>query len=232
MLSKLPKLTPLTSLSPPTLFCEIVVVVLAVKNKYTEFMSSDNTDIKDEMKLIDAAKTSAEAFGRLYEMYFDKLYGYVFYMTGNHFKTEDVVSDTFEKALLNIHKYEHRGYTFGAWLFRIARNLVIDQSKKIQNNTSSLDGLQEIIEADNNTEDRAVLDIQKEQLKTLLKTLKEEQLECVVLRYIEGYSVRETCEITSRTEDSVKSLCKRALQNLKELVQSDTKINANSYMTN
>lgn len=190
-------------------------------------------DLKQEKELVEAAKTDMAAFGQLYENYFDKLYGYVFYMTQSHFKTEDVVSETFEKALLNIQRYEYRGYTFGAWLIRIARNIVIDKAKQPSSTKStSLDVLEEIIEADTNTEIQAVKYIQREQLKVLLRSLKDEQRECVVLRYIEGYSVKETCEITSRTEDSVKSLCKRALQTLKELAQSDTSFVTNSYIAN
>ena len=55
-----------------------------------------------------------------------------------------------------------------------------------------------------------------EKLKLMINNLKAEQREVVVLRYIDGYSISETAIITGRTEDSIKSACKRALIKLKE----------------
>lgn len=172
--------------------------------------------IEEEKKLVKLAKKDLRAFSELYNLYVKKIYSFVVYMTGNHTEAEDIVSETFEKAMLNIDKFEYRGYSFGAWLFKIAKNLVYDKSKGKKN--LSLEDIQEIIRDDTyKPEDIAEKRETSDQIHKLLFKLKDEQREVMILRYIEEYSIREVCQITGRSEDSVKSLAKRALSNLKQL---------------
>jgi len=76
-----------------------------------------------------AAAGDAEAFGVLYDRYMDAVYRYVFYRVRNEAEAEDVTSDVFMRALRAIPKYEPR-QAFLAWLYRIARNAVIDRSRR------------------------------------------------------------------------------------------------------
>ena len=53
-----------------------------------------------------------------------------------------------------------------------------------------------------------------------LGNLSEDQQEIVLLRYIQGFSIKETMRITGKTNDSIKSLSKRALAQLKKLLDT------------
>lgn len=182
---------------------------------------ADKLSLEEEKQLIEKAKSDPESFGKLYDMYFSKLYGYVAYMIGNGADAEDIVSETFEKALKHINRFEWRGYTFAAWLFRIARNLVYDRAKK--KSTVSFEDVSDFLGVSlDNVEKQVEQRIELEKLQKDLLDLKADLREVIVLRYIEQYSIKETCEITGRSVDSVKSICKRALAALREKKEMKT----------
>jgi len=172
-----------------------------------------NLSLEQEMALVENAKKDIGAFAKLYDLYFPKLYGFVVYLVGNHEDAEDIVSETFEKSLSNLQKYEHRGFRFGSWLYKIARNLVYDRSKA--KTSINLDSF-EMFATDENLDERINDQVEVEKLGKFVTELKAEQREVVVLRYVDGYSIKETSIITGRSEDSVKSACKRALLNIRK----------------
>ena len=81
-------------------------------------------DMLDEDQLIEQAKTNPEAFGKLYELYVEKIYNYVYYRIGNQQEAEDLTAKVFHRALNHIPNYNNKGVPFAAWLYRIAHNLV------------------------------------------------------------------------------------------------------------
>jgi RNA polymerase sigma-70 factor (ECF subfamily) len=71
----------------------------------------------------------AEAFGLLYDRYFDTVFRFVYFRVGNRQLAEDLTSDTFLRALKRIGSFTWQGRDLGAWLVTIARNLVADHFK-------------------------------------------------------------------------------------------------------
>ena len=63
-------------------------------------------NLEEEKRLVREAKTDPEAFGRLYDQYYSKIFGYVLKRTGNLEISKDIVSETFIKALKNINKFK------------------------------------------------------------------------------------------------------------------------------
>lgn len=87
-------------------------------------------DINAKNTLLQQLKEgSYYAFDKLYEEYFDLLYGFVFSLTRSRQTTAEVVQDTFIKVWLNKHKID-TDQSFKAWLYRIARNSLLDEVKK------------------------------------------------------------------------------------------------------
>ncbi len=82
-----------------------------------------------EQVIVQEAKKDLSAFKILYKEYFPRIYAYVLHMVGNVEITQDIVSQTFENAIKNIDKYEYKGYSFGAWLYAIARNCTMRKGK-------------------------------------------------------------------------------------------------------
>ena len=82
-----------------------------------------------EELLLELKAGSYKAFNVLYETYFDLLYGYIYGLIRSHAKTEEIVQDAFIKIWLN-RSMINVDYSFKAWLFRIAKNQLIDNLKK------------------------------------------------------------------------------------------------------
>ena len=78
-------------------------------------------------RLVAAAQAGdPEAFGRLFDHYHELVYRYIVSRVGRPSDAEDLTQLVFVKALEALPRYEQRGVPFGGWLFRLARNVVID----------------------------------------------------------------------------------------------------------
>jgi RNA polymerase sigma-70 factor (ECF subfamily) len=166
-----------------------------------------------------AQQGDAEAFGMVYDAYVDSIYRYLYYRVGSHALAEDLTSETFLRALRRIDSFTYRGKDFGAWLVTIARNLVTDhvKSSRFRLEVTTAD----MLDADRGDDgiEEAVLDrLDSAVLVDAIRALKAEQQECIVLRFLQGFSVAETAEVMKRSEGAVKQLQLRAVRALAKLV--------------
>jgi RNA polymerase sigma-70 factor (ECF subfamily) len=171
--------------------------------------------------LVDLAKGGdAEAFGYLYDHYASTVYRFVYYrVSGSRPLAEDLTSETFFRALRSLSTYRWQGKDFGAWLITIARNLVTDHFKSSR---TRLEALSEDLTAHagvtEGPEDEVISGLTNEVLIEALGTLAAEQQECLVLRFLNGYSIAETAAALGRSEGAVKQLQLRAIRNLSKLL--------------
>lgn len=153
----------------------------------------------------------------LYDIYFDDIFRYVAFRINSREDAEDIVSQTFEKAMRSIASFEWQGYRFGTWLYKIAHNLIIDTYKKNKPNVS-LESIYELNDDTENIEDLVKREIDSERLIKAIDGLAEDQKEIIYLRYIKQLTLQETIEITGKTLDSIKSLSKRALKKIRSII--------------
>jgi RNA polymerase sigma-70 factor (ECF subfamily) len=165
----------------------------------------------------------AEAFGLLYDRYVDTVFRFVYFRVGNRQLAEDLTSDTFLRALKRIGSFTWQGRDLGAWLVTIARNLVADHFKSGRYRLEVTTG--DVMDADR--EDRgpegspeaAVVEhITNVALLTAVKQLNPEQQECIVLRFLQGFSVAETARAMGKNEGAIKALQYRAVRTLARLL--------------
>jgi RNA polymerase sigma-70 factor (ECF subfamily) len=165
----------------------------------------------------------AEAFGLIYDRYVDTVFRFVYFRVGNRQLAEDLTSDTFLRALKRIGSFTWQGRDLGAWLVTIARNLVADHFKSGRYRLEVTTG--DVLDADR--EDRgpegspeaAVVDhITNVALLTAVKQLNPEQQECIVLRFLQGFSVAETAQAMGKNEGAIKALQYRAVRALARLL--------------
>lgn len=181
--------------------------------------------IEEEKELVEKAEKDAEAFGRLYDEYYPRIFGYVLRRTANLEIAQDVVSETFLKALKNLGRFKWIGAfrsnsSFGAWLYRIAANEIVNfyRRKKptvsleiISDPPSDQNVLEEISLAEDELKKHAeFLAIQKEIL-----LLPEKYQEVLALRFFEKKQIKEITEILGKNEGTVKSLIHRGLEKIK-----------------
>lgn len=181
-------------------------------------MLEENSDLSEEVILINAAKTDPQAFGLLYERYVDRIYNYIYFRVGSVTDAEDLTAKVFFKALRNIGSYRHMGLPFSAWLYRIAHNLVAnfhrDRSKTQEISIENL-----VVEDTSRiSAPEHLLEIQQENtyLMGLINDLSPQKRELIILKYVHKLSNEEIGQILGKTEGAIKSLYHRTLVELKE----------------
>jgi RNA polymerase sigma-70 factor, ECF subfamily len=166
----------------------------------------------DERLLIEAAQQDPARFAELYELNFERVYAYVVKRLQDRAESEDVTSEVFHQALVNLKRFEWRGIPFAAWLFRIAANLISDRWHRAGRETTDAPGAVELAQASpaeiEEVERRATL-------FRLVDTLPAEQKRVVVLRFVEQKSIKEVAQEVRKTEGAVKQLQFRALTALR-----------------
>lgn len=191
-------------------------------NSRTEDVVSSAEREEDAALARRAGSGEAEAFGVLYDRYVDAVYRYVFYRVRNEAEAEDVTSDVFMRALRAIPKYEPR-QAFLAWLYRIARNAVIDRSRRTaaRQQVSFEDALahpnaDQVVNPDARLlagSDASVVRVAMQQLTPL-------QQEILVLRYVEGYDTKTISKLVGKRDGTIRGIEFRALSALRALIPS------------
>ena len=172
------------------------------------------TDIEQESQLISAAKADLQEFEKLYELYFQRVYGYFISRMGNIANAEDLTSQTFLKALESFDRYEFTGKPFGVWLFRIAHNLRVDFYRKNKAPTVELDKAQEVASNDN-VEDKVHSRLLYEKIERLLCKFSSEEKEIILLKLSSGLKFSEIAQVIGKKESTIKTKYFRTLKNLK-----------------
>ena len=169
-----------------------------------------------------AQQGDAEAFGQLYDRYLDLVFRYVYYRVGAKALTEDLVSETFLRALRRIGTFEWQGRDFAAWLITIARNIIADHYKsgRFRLEVSTADML-DADRADDGIESGVLDGITNAAILDAVKKLNDEQQECVVLRFLQGLSVLETAQAMGKSEGAIKALQYRAVRTLGRMLPKE-----------
>jgi RNA polymerase sigma-70 factor (ECF subfamily) len=175
-----------------------------------------------EVQLIQQAVAGdAAAFARLYDTYVDEVYRFVYYRVSDKDTAEDLTSQTFLKAWDNMGRYRLRGSPFKAWLFQIARNLVIDYYRT-RKETLPLDphGLEQP-DPEANVTSVVERRLEAERLRDLLRRLTEEQREVLILKFINGFSTKDVARMMRKGPGAIRALQMRGLQALADIIEID-----------
>jgi RNA polymerase sigma-70 factor (ECF subfamily) len=167
-----------------------------------------------------AQQFDEDAIHRLYETYYPKIYNYAFMQMGDVQAAEDLASDVMLKMIEAIGTYKFQGLPFGAWVFRIARNRIIDLHRR-RKRRGEVDLSETISTALANPQVLAERALERGQIQVALKHLTPEQRQVIVLKFIEGFDNRSVGKIMGRSEGAIKSLQHRALGALRRIMQPD-----------
>jgi RNA polymerase sigma-70 factor, ECF subfamily len=169
-----------------------------------------------------AQQGDGEAFGQLYDRYMDTVFRFIYFRVNDRALAEDFTSETFLRALRRIGTVNYQGRDIGAWFVTIARNIILDHMKSARKRLEiTTDDTPESKEHAPSPE-QAVIDLlTSERLMAAVKQLGDEQRECVMLRFIQGFSVSETAAVMGKNDGAIKALQHRAVRKLAELVGGD-----------
>lgn len=178
--------------------------------------------LEDEQKLVERAKGGeSEAFGLLYDHYLPKIYRFVLVKVSRREEAEDLTHQTFLKAWERIEQYTFQGFPFGSWLYRIARNTVIDYYRGDVSHSDIEEVPEHFFTQHDYLDERLETKIEWEALLESIRKLKEVEQEVLMMRYVEDMPHREIGEAIGKSEGAVKVIAHRALKNLKELANTN-----------
>jgi RNA polymerase sigma-70 factor, ECF subfamily len=171
-----------------------------------------------DLAAVRAAQADPAAFGLLYRRYLDRVYGYSFYLLGDHHDAEDVTERTFLAALGAIGRFRDEGATFRAWLFRIAHNQLANALRGRSRRAAA--PIDSVAEPAGGEDPASVLDRADDarRVRRALARLSEERRQVIVLRFVDGLSAREIGEVLDRSEGAIRVLQHRALRELATLL--------------
>jgi len=154
-----------------------------------------------------------DAFGEIYNLFLKRIFRFVYFSVRDRELAADLTQTTFLKAWQSIKKFSLQRGSFQAFLFTIARNLVIDHGRKKKE--VSLETIADFPSFENPEEDMERLSEKRRVLQALSK-LDRQDREIVVFRYFEELSFSEIARVTGKREGAVRVKVHRVLKKLKE----------------
>ncbi len=179
-----------------------------------------------ESELISRAKLAdVHALTTIYERDAQALYRYIYYRVGDRDLADDLRAEAFLRMLEGMERYEDRGWSIAAWLYRIAHDRTIDtlrrrykcQQLPLETWTDICDGPESVLDTK----------LDYEELYQSLNHLTESQRQVIMLRFISERSIQEIARQLGRTEGAVKALQHRGIQTLARLLQPDNAVHMN-----
>ena len=173
-------------------------------------MPEDQTQVLVER----AQSDDGAAFAALYDVFAPRLYRFFRFRVPAAEAAEDLTQRVFVKMIEQLPNYEPRGIPFAAWLFRVARNAWIDESRTTRP-LVPIDLFHDSPADSSGPDDLAAAAIEAEQLRTAIEALPTDQREVIACRFFAGLTCRETAAQMGRSEGSVRVIQHRALKTLR-----------------
>jgi RNA polymerase sigma-70 factor, ECF subfamily len=183
------------------------------------------TDAEMLALLKDAQRGAPAAYDRLYSLYVDKIFRYVYARVGQREIAEDLTADVFVRLIQVLPRFrvnaERPVATFSAWLYRVANNLLTDHHRRQRHRQhAAIDDHLHLAGTDL-LPDQHVSAAEEEQLIIqALAELGSEQQTVMLYRFVEKYSAQQIADLMGKTTGAVKALQHRALVNLRRLLAS------------
>jgi len=173
----------------------------------------------EKQHIREAQKGNEESFGLIYRHYVPQIYRFTLFKVSGRQTAEDLTHEIFLSAWQNIKKYKQREFPISSWLYQIARNKIIDHYRTAKKNISI--DTEDFNEEDIGFYEQKNLDItlNVEKIKSLIKLLKPEYQDVVIMRYIEDMNHKEISDALNKSEGAVRLIQHRAINNLKELYE-------------
>ena len=186
---------------------------------------------RDEDLILRICAHDEAALSLLYTRYADTVYGLSLRIVRQAEVAEEVVQETFMRVWRGAHTFQGNPSGLRSWLFRIARNLSLDQLRRQAARPRT------VTMTPDPTDDRATYDTLadescdvaaqatarclREQVQRALLTLPPEQRHALELAYFGGLTHREIAEQTGEPLGTIKTRLRLGLQKLAVIAQQE-----------
>ncbi len=162
-------------------------------------------------------------FSQIYDKNLNSIYRFIYFKVNSEELAQDLCSETFVKAWQAFNRdnqyFRKEIKNPRAFLYQIARNLVIDYYKQ-KDRTRTLPLEETVLTDENlNLEKKIELDSDVRNVMFALKDLRQEQQDIIIWHYIEGLSCREIAKIINKSYGATRVMLHRSLASLKDRVE-------------
>lgn len=163
-------------------------------------------------------------FSKIYDKCIDKIYRFIFLKVNSQEIAQDLTSETFLKGWEAFKKSQNPGHNSqkignpSAFLYQIARNLVIDHYReKGRTQFVSLE-VAPIADPNPGIEEKMALSSDIDNIRTALVSLGGEYQDVIIYRYLDELSISEIAKIMEKSEGAVRVALHRALKSLRTII--------------
>lgn len=175
-----------------------------------------NTDVES---LIDrAVGGDTEAFGRLYDVYADRIYRHIYYRISNIEDARDLTQEVFMKAWQALPRYRRTKTPFLGWLFTISHNRVIDYYRTKKDYAHLNDNAILIEDREGSPERLAEDHFTQQEIRRVIIQLPKDQQQVILMSFIEGFAYKEIAAALNKTEGNIRVIMYRALKKMREIL--------------
>ena len=182
--------------------------------------------LTDDMLVARYSEGDNKAFDELLARYQSKLFNYIYFIVRSQEVAEDLFQETFVKAITTIQqgRYTASG-KFGAWLTRIAHNMIIDGFRQdrnentISNDETEVDLLNNADLCEDNIETQMVNEQTLGDVRRLVDALPDSQREVVYMRFYQDLSFKEIADITGVSINTALGRMRYALLNMRRIAE-------------
>lgn len=174
-----------------------------------------HSNAAEDALLVVKAKKDMQCFEVLYKKYYSQIFKFVHKRVANTDLVNDITSQVFLKAMVNLKKYNHQGFPFSSWLYRIALSELGDMFRS--------DTAERALKVEWALSSDLFSDLDEEQgkydaerLANVLNSLSEENLNMIEMRYFEKIKLKDIAEILNLSESNAKVKMHRTLNKLRK----------------
>lgn len=162
------------------------------------------------------------ALDRLYRLYAEKIYRYIWYRVGDQATAEDLTGEVFVRLVQHVHGFRppkaNQVAAFSAWLFRIAGNCITDLHRSRVRAEAHLEKSAALATSEESWNQHVERLSQQYDLRTALEQLSDSQRQVLYYRFVADMTSAQTAAVMGKQESAIKALQHRALSSLRRLL--------------
>lgn len=177
--------------------------------------------METEIELLNQARTmDKDALIKIFDLYASRLYRYALRLCGDPLLADQIVGDVFAKLVDQFSAGKGPRAYLRSYLYEITYHQIIDEAR-YANRRASLEAAEGLVQAPSlgfsDPDNQLIL---KQILEAIQNELTNDQRHVVILRFLEGFSLRETAAIMNKKGNHIKVIQSRAIAKLREAVDT------------
>lgn len=189
-----------------------------IRNKHKKELTKE-----EQMTIVSKEELSNADYELVYTVYYERVFNFINSRVSKRVDAEDLTSHVFERVLKKLPDFQWQGVSIVSWIYRIARNAVIDFYRKNNDRKtdSSIELIGDFLESDEEKIDNIIIESDEQaDLFNALREFEDEDQYLIYYKFFEELSNKEIAELTGLSETNVGTKLHRLRAKLKGLIES------------